>query len=69
MSDGPCGTWKIRDVPTAEVENVMSDLRVDRPNSVTKEDQGGGLWTVIAEFDPCEDQEQNPPEMTHQGNG
>jgi hypothetical protein len=42
---------------------------VDRPNSVTKEDQGGGLWTVIAEFDPCEDQEQNPPEMTHQGNG
>ncbi|HEX8513485.1 MAG TPA: hypothetical protein VF688_10315 [Allosphingosinicella sp.] len=68
-NNGPCGTFKCKDVPDAEVENVMAYYRLDNPISVTKEDQGGGLWTVVAVFPPCGDGEEQVNETTHSGNG
>jgi hypothetical protein len=65
MTDGPCGTWKIRDIPADQVENVIGDCRVDNPKSVTKEDQGNGLWTVIVVFEDCPPGQPNVTETSH----
>lgn len=68
-NDGPCGTFRVRDVPDDQVDNVMADFRLDNPISVTKEDQGGGLWTVVAVFQDCPEGEDNLTETSHSNNG
>lgn len=43
-------TRTIKDIPASEVDRVVADMAVDNPISVTKKDQGNGLWTVVGEF-------------------
>lgn len=40
----------INDIPASEVDRVVADMAVDNPISVTKKEQGNGLWSVVAEF-------------------
>lgn|GEM_PF-4815788 len=49
----PCGVWKVTDIPENKVGRVMAGYRISKPNSVIKEQQPDGLWTVTATFDPC----------------
>jgi hypothetical protein len=50
----PCGTFRTKDVPTEEVDNVVALYRLDANlKSVTKKKQANGKWTVTAVFPPC----------------
>ncbi|MBV8564930.1 MAG: glucosaminidase domain-containing protein [Methylobacteriaceae bacterium] len=56
-----CGTFTISRVPASDVDQVMQEFEASDspPNSVTKQADSSGTFTVIAVFPPC------PPNTTH----
>ena len=67
MAKSPCGTWKVTDVPTDKVQQVMADFRLDNPKTVTKDEVSEGKWTVTAVFEDCPPGEANETEQSHSG--
>ena len=56
-----CGTFSIKKIADADVDGVEERFRLNDPppNSVTREKQTDGTWTVTAVFPPC------PENTTH----
>ena len=47
----PSGVFKVTDIPKDKVPIVISDYEADIPTpTISKIDQGDGLWTVVATF-------------------
>jgi hypothetical protein len=61
----PCGTWKITDIPEAEVGTVMANFSLDAPKSVDRSQQPDGNWTVTAVFDDCPPGQPDSTERSH----
>lgn len=61
----PCGTWKITDIPEAEVGGVMGNFALDGPKSIEKTPQPNGKWTVTAVFEDCPPGQPNSTHASH----
>jgi hypothetical protein len=60
-----CGTFRIRQVPAAEVDDTIAlyKANVPPPTSVTSAPDGQGTFTITAVFPPC------PENTEHSGEG
>ena len=61
----PCGTFTIKNVQPAQVDQVMAQFQANDPppTSVTKTADGSGTYTVVATWPPC------PADTTHSPSG
>jgi hypothetical protein len=50
----PCGTYKITDIPAAELGGVIVDAHIGNPIDVQSVQQADGNYTVIVTYPPCE---------------
>lgn len=67
MTNKPCGTWVVTDIPRDEVGKVMAAYRAQDPLTVVKQDQLDGKWKVVAVFPDCPPGQVNVRERSHSG--
>jgi hypothetical protein len=48
-----CGIYTVTGVPDANLGEVLAQVNLDNPTSVTHTQQPDGTWTVVATYPPC----------------